>query len=81
MDQVVPWARLMEVIEPHYPESGKRRRPPVGLARMLRMYYEQQWYGLADEAVEDTICESQALRNLMGIDLSRQSVPTATTLM
>ena len=81
MDQVVPWARLMEVIEPHYPKSGKRGRPPIGLERMLRMYFVQQWYGLADEAVEDAIYDSQALRNFMGIDLCRQSVPDATTLM
>lgn len=81
MEQVVPWARLMEVIEPHYPQSGKRGRPPIGLEPMLRMYFVQQWYGLADEAVEDAIDDSQALRNFMDIDLSRQSVPDATTLM
>jgi IS5 family transposase len=81
MEQVVSWARLMEVIEPHYPKSGKRGRPPIGLERMLRMYFVQQWYGLADEAVEDAIYDSQALRNFMDIDLSRQSVPDATTLM
>ena len=81
MEQVVPWNRLMEVIEPHYPKSGKRGRPPIGLERMLRMYFVQQWYGLADEAVEDAVYDSQALRNFMGIDLSFQSVPDATTLM
>jgi IS5 family transposase len=81
MEQVVPWARLMEAIEPHYPKSGKRGRPPIGLERMLRMYFVQQWYGLADEAVEDAIYDSQALRNFMGIDLSRESVPDATTPM
>lgn len=80
-EQVVPWARLMEVIAPHYPKSGKRGRPPIGLERMLRMYFMQQWYGLADEAVEDAIYDSQALRHFMDIDLSRQSVPDATTLM
>ena len=81
MEQVVPWTRLMEVIEPHYPKSGKRGRPPIGLERMLRMYFVQQWYGLADEAVEDAVYDSQALRNFMSIDLGRQSVPDATTLM
>ena len=81
MAQVVPWARLMEVIEPYYPKSGKRGRPPIGLERMLRMYFVQQWYGLADETVEDAVYDSQALRNFMGIDLSRTSVPDATTLM
>ncbi len=81
MEQVVPWSRLMEVIEPYYPKSGKRGRPPMGLERMLRMYFVQQWYGLADEAVEDAVYDSAALRNFMSIDLSRTSVPDATTLM
>lgn len=81
MEQVIPWSRLLEVIEPHYPKSGKRGRPPIAVERMLRMYFIQQWYGLADEAVEDAIYDSQALRNFMSIDLSRSSVPDATTLM
>ena len=81
MEQVAPWSRLMEVIEPHYPKSGRRGRPPIGLGRMLRMYFVQQWYGLADEAVEDAIYDSQALRRFMAIDLCKQSVPDATTLM
>ncbi len=81
MEQVVPWGRLKEVIEPHYPKSGKRGRPPIGLERMLRMYFVQQWYGLADEAVEDAVYDSHALRNFLGIDLGRTGVPDATTLM
>lgn len=81
MDDVVPWNRLIAVIEPHYPKSGKRGRPPIGIERMLRMYFIQQWYGLADVAVEDAIYDSQALRNFCGIDLSVESVPDATTLM
>lgn len=81
MEQVVPWTRLVEVIEPYYPKSGKRGRQPIGLERMLRMYFVQQWYALADEAVEDAIYDSQALRNFMAIDLSHESVPDATTLM
>ena len=83
MEHVVPWSRLVEVIEPHYPESGAhvRGRPPIALERMLRMYCLQQWYGLADKAVEDAVYDSQALSGFMGIDLSRESVPDATTLM
>jgi len=34
MEEVIPWARLLAVIEPHYPK-GERGRPPVGLERML----------------------------------------------
>jgi len=68
MEQVVPWARLVERLQPLYP-TGKRVRPPIGLERMLRLYFVQQWYGLADEAVEDALYDSQALRGFAGIDL------------
>ncbi len=78
MEMVVPWARLVEVIRPHYP-TGQRGRPPVGLERMLRIYFLQQWYGLADEALEDAIYDSQAMRGFIGIDLGVEAVPDATT--
>lgn len=51
MERLVPWARLLAVLEPHHPRGGKRGRPPIGLERMLRMYFVQQWYGLSDEGL------------------------------
>jgi transposase, IS5 family len=81
MERVVPWTRLIGVIEPLYPSSGRVGRQPMGVPKMLRMYLLQQWYGLADEALEDAIYDSQALRDFVGIDLSRESVPDATTLL
>jgi IS5 family transposase len=80
MERVVPWARLVAVVEPHYPK-GERGRPPIGIERMLRIYFLQQWYALADEALEDAIYGSQAMRTLTGIDLSVEPVPDATTLL
>src|SRR3981081_2258155 len=80
MEQVVPWARLVERLRPLYPK-GERGRPPIGLERMLRIYFLQQWYGLADEALEDALYDSQALRGFAGIDLNRDPVPDATTLL
>ena len=62
MERVVPWSRLIAVIEPLYPTSGRVGRQPIGVSRMLRMYCLQQWYGLADEALEDALYDSQALR-------------------
>lgn len=81
MERIVPWPRLIAVIEPLYPKSGRVGRPPIGAHKMLRMYCLQQWYGLADEALEDALYDSQALRDFVGIDLSRESVPDATTLL
>lgn len=80
MNQVVPWAPLVELVRPHYP-SGRRGRPPMGIEKMLRVYFLQQWYGLADEALEDTIYDSQAMRAFAGIDLGQGGVPDATTLL
>jgi IS5 family transposase len=80
MEKVVPWARLVGLIQPHYP-SGERGRPPIGIERMLRIYFLQQWYALADEALEDALYDSQAMRTFTGIDLSVEGVPDATTLL
>lgn len=81
MEQVVPWSRLEGVIEPVYPTGGRVGRQPIGVSRMLRMYFLQQWFGLADEALEDAIYDSQSMREFVGIDLARESVPDATTLL
>src|SRR5262245_18063586 len=80
MEQVVPWARLVDRQHPLYPK-GERGRPPTGLERMLRIYFLQQWYGLADEALEDALYDSQALRGFAGVDLNCDTVPDATTLL
>jgi hypothetical protein len=80
MEEIIPWQSLLGVIEPFYPK-GERGRPPVGLERMLRMYFLQQWYGLADEALEDAIYDSQAMQGFIRIDLGADGVPDATTLL
>ncbi|MGM0914306.1 MAG: IS5 family transposase [Pseudomonadota bacterium] len=83
MEALVPWQRLIDALSPSYfPNAvGKRGRPPIGLERMLRIYFLQQWYALADEALEDAIYDSQAMRDFVGIDLAIESVPDATTLL
>src|ERR1039458_1608137 len=70
MEQVVPWAELQALVEPHYPK-GENGRPPVGLSLMLRVYFLQQWFNLSDPGAEDALYESPALRRFVGIDLGR----------
>lgn len=43
MDAVIPWNQLLAVIGPHYPKAG-RGRQPLGLEKMLRIYFLQQWF-------------------------------------
>ena len=63
MDQAVPWSRLVARLAPLYPK-GERGRPPIGLERMLRVYFVQQWYGLSDEGLEEALYGSPALHGL-----------------
>jgi IS5 family transposase len=79
MEQVVPWEKLCTLIEPHYPKVGNGR-PPVGLERMLRMYFLQQWFNLSDPAVEEALYDSVVMREFVGIDLGREPAPDETTI-
>jgi IS5 family transposase len=80
MEALVPWAQFCAVIEPHYPKAGNGR-PPVGLERMLRMYLVANWFNLGDEACEDALYDIPAFRDFCRIDLGRERVPDATTLL
>ena len=81
IDSVTPWSKLHKLIEPFYPKVEGAGRPPIGLARMLRMYVAQQCSGLSDEGIEDAVDDSQSIRAFVGIDLGRESAPDATTLL
>lgn len=80
MDQVIPWDEWTALIEPHYFNS-KRGRRPVPIGTMLRMYLLQVWFNLSDEAVEDAVNDSYAMRQFMGLDFTTRQVPDATTLL
>jgi len=80
MEAVVPWPRLLAVIEPHYPKA-EQGRPPHPLPRMLRIYFMQQWFNLSDPAMEDALYDSEAMRRFAGIELTADLVPDETTIL
>jgi transposase, IS5 family len=79
MEQVVPWPALCALIEPYYPKLGNGR-PPIGVERMLRIHFLQQWFNLSDPGVEEALYDSLAMRRFVGIDLGREPVPDETTM-
>lgn len=79
MERVVPWRELCALIEPVYPKPGNGR-PPIGLERMLRIYFLQHWFNLSDPAVEEALYDSASMRRFVGIDLGREPVPDETTV-
>lgn len=76
IDSVTPWSKLHKLVEPFYSKVIGAGRPPIDLARMLRMYVAQQCFGLSDEGIEGAIYDSQAIRAFVGIDLARESART-----
>ena len=80
MGQILPWKSWVELIRPYYP-SGKRGRPPHEIEVMLRMLLLQVWFNLSDEAVEDAIYDSYAMKSFLGLNFDQgKEVPDATTL-
>jgi IS5 family transposase len=80
MDEIIPWDEWVGLILPHY-FKGERGRPPRGIETMLRMYLLQSWFNLSDEAAEDSIYDSYAMRKFMKIDFCSEQAPDATTLL
>jgi len=80
MNAVIPWQRLLARIEPHYPKAGNGRQP-LGLEKMLRIYFLQQWFNLSDPAAEDAIYDSESMRRFAGVNLGEDVVPDETTIL
>ena len=80
MDQVVPWASILALIEPHYPKAGNGTQP-MPMERMLRIYFMQQWFNLSDPSMEDSLYDSESMRRFAGIELIEDAVPDESTIL
>ena len=80
MNQVIPWEELLQDIKKYYPKAGNGRQP-MPLARMLRIYFMQQWYGLSDPAMEDALYDIESMRRFADIDIETDAIPDETTIL
>lgn len=80
MNQVIPWGRLLKIIEPHYPKAGNGR-PPMPMGTMLRIYFLQQWYALGDQAAEESLYDMDSMRNFAGLELIEDAIPDESTIL
>ena len=80
MDKVVPWAVLVQIVEPHYPKA-KTGRPPFGIETMLRIHYLQQWFGLSDPAMEEALHDVPLYREFAGLGDGVSRLPDETTIL
>jgi IS5 family transposase len=80
MERIIPWQRLIALVEPVYPKPGNGRRPyPLGT--MLRIHLLQHWYGYSDPAMEDALHEVPLLRRFAGLDAGESRMPDETTIL
>src|SRR3569623_47086 len=80
MRRVVPWSRLIALIEPHYP-AGKTGRPPFPIATMLQIHFLQQWFGLSDPAMEEALYDVPLYRDFAGLDGGMTRLPDESTIL
>ena len=80
MDRIIPWQGLVDAITPFYPNPQGAGRRPIGIERMLRIYFLQHWFQLSDPAAEEAIYDSRAMRRFVGIDLGTEPAPDETTI-
>lgn len=66
METIIPWKELTDAIEPYYPNPQGAGRRPVGVERMLRIYFLQHWFNLSDPAAEEALYDSRAMRHQAG---------------
>lgn len=80
MEVVVPWSRLLAVIEPVYPKAGNGRRP-YELPVMLRIHFMQHWFSYSDAAMEEALHDIPLLRRFAGLDAGADTLPDETTIL
>jgi IS5 family transposase len=80
MDRVVPWAALVQIVEPHSPRA-KTGRPPFAIETMLRIHYLQQWFGLSDPAMEEALHDVPLYREFAKIGAGLVRLPDETTIL
>ncbi len=80
MDAVIPWSRLLALIEPHYPKAGNGTQPKP-MEQMLRVYFMQNWFNLSDPQAEDSLYDIESMRRFAGIELMGHDIPDETTIL
>lgn len=79
MDVLIPWDRLVNKLNRHYPK-GRNGRPPYPLEAMLRIHCMQLFYNLSDPGMEDALYEIESMRRFAGLRLS-EALPDETTIL
>lgn len=77
IDRQIDWRPLEEALRPLYhPSQGRPGYPPLLMFKALLL---QQWYGLSDPGLEESIRDRLSFQRFLGLSL-KDPVPDETTL-
>jgi len=79
MERVVPWAALVELVQPFAP-AAKTGRPPFPMETMLRIHFMQQWFTLSDPAMEEALHDVPLFREFAGLGWDKR-LPDESTIL
>ena len=81
MERVVPWVKLLAIVQPFYYSSSGRGHLPYPLQTMLRIYMLQTWFGYSDpEDMEDALNENLRILAFCGLSLETDNIPDAAAI-
>jgi IS5 family transposase len=83
MTDIIPWQRLIDKIEPFYPNgtSDYGGRKVTDLLLIFKIHLLQQWFGLSDPAMEDAIYDRISFQKFLNIDIGIDNVPDETVIL
>ena len=82
MDAVIPWARLLAVVEAAQPKmTAKGGRPEFPASTMLRLHFMQQWFALSDPGMEEALHDIPAMRAFAGLDIGSDRIPDESSIL
>lgn len=80
MENIIPWGKFCDEIDPFYIEKATGRKR-MELLMMLKIYFLQQWYALSDPAAEESLYDRNSFQKFLGIDLLSHRIPDETTIL
>jgi IS5 family transposase len=82
MDAVIPWARLMALVDPVQPKMTARGgQVSYGAETMLRIHFMQQWFALSDPGMEEALHDIPAMRAFAQLDAGDDLIPDESSIL
>lgn len=81
MNRLLPWANWEMQIAMYHPGRGKGR-PHYPLPTLIRYYLLREWFQLSDQAAQEVVTDSMAVRDFLGLGLTwDRSAPDEATFL